>query len=175
MKISIINHDSTASIKIDQFDSNGSMTQPEHTVMLMANEGQAPKEVEVLQGRVLLLTPQPDMTLESNGRIINPDSQQNIVSSERIDTVNREAIPVPANPIPAALRDIDDNPVNAPEAVAETPKMRIPTKEELEDKTVTNPDSQQNMTSKERKDVPSVAQSKTDVLPPATLPDATKK
>lgn len=145
MKISIINHDNSSSLKVDTYLTDTDMNQPETTKLMMGNSGTEPYILELVPGQALLLVAQPDMTLASNNKIIQTDSQQNIITIDRVDLVEKLVIPAPVREQDPELRKIDDAPVQY--ATLEDLKnfQRIPTTEELQDTTIINPDSQQNI------------------------------
>ena len=131
MKISIINHDSTASLKVETYDSNSDMKASLETTLIMANQGNEPKEFNLAPGRAILLTASPDMTLGGNTVVINPDSQQNMVvsvpvgsnASASIASVDSEkgAVAIPPTPVSPATNSLNKPLEDQPTATAEHP------------------------------------------------------
>ena len=131
MKISIINHDSTASLKVETYDSNSDMKDSLETTLIMANQGSEPKEFNLAPGRAILLTASPDMTLEGNNVVINPDSQQNMVVSvpvgsnasasiASVDNTNN-AVAIPPTPVSPATDSLNKPLEDQPTATANHP------------------------------------------------------
>ena len=85
MKVYITNKDATGSVKIESYDPHGDMKAPLDTQLLMPNQGPEAKEIELSANKCYLLTAVADATLSDNGKIINPDSQQNITVRQRQD------------------------------------------------------------------------------------------
>lgn len=85
MKVSLINHDSSASVKIAAYDPNGDMKAPLDEQLLMPNQGTEPKELQLTAGRCYLLTISEDSNSAGQRLVINPDSQQNMLVRERED------------------------------------------------------------------------------------------
>lgn len=119
MKISITNHDSTASLKVETYDSNSDMKASLETTLIMANQGSEPKEFNLTPGRVILLTASPDMTLEGNNVVINPDSQQNMVVSTPVGgnastgIANTSTVAIPPTPASPATDSLNQPKVEA--------------------------------------------------------------
>ena len=119
MKISITNHDSTASLKVETYDSNSDMKASLETTLIMANQGSEAKEFNLAHGRAILLTASPDMTLEGNNVVINPDSQQNMVVSMPVGSnastgiANTDTVAIPPTPASLATDSLNQPKVEA--------------------------------------------------------------